>query len=227
MITAPVTPAVPTAPHPLPRVAAGVALLAFPPLLAAGLWASPEQASDSPRDYVASLGVDPAQTALSAGLLHYAWVAFALGVLGAVGLVRGRRGRVAVPVVAVLAAFSALQLSGLLVFDFFNAALARALPIDRATEIFTTATADPWLATWLVSGRVVGFVGVPVVVAALARAGVVSWWLLLAPVLGFAVFFLPFPALFVLGNLVGAAPMAVVGARLLTRASARVRAQER
>ena len=40
---------------------------------------------------------------------------------------------------------------------------------------------DLWYSTWLQSGRFVGFVGVPILVAALARAGVVSWWWLMAP----------------------------------------------
>ena len=71
------------------RIAAGLALVAFPLLFTAGIATSPPQASDSTADYVASLGADPALTALSAGLLHYSWVAFALGVLATIGLSAG------------------------------------------------------------------------------------------------------------------------------------------
>src|SRR5689334_10606202 len=90
VITTPAT--TPAGPAPV-RLAAGLALIAFPVLYTAGVATSPPQASDASRDYVASLGADPWVTALSAGLLHYAWVAFALGVLATTGLVRGPRGR--------------------------------------------------------------------------------------------------------------------------------------
>jgi len=210
------------------RLAAGLALIAFPLLYTAGIATAPPQASDASRDYVASLGADPWVTGLSAGLLHYSWVAFALGVLAVIGLVRGPRGRVVVPLAAIVASLAAIQLSGLLLYDWFISAAARTVTLDQATAIFDTTVADPWVATWLVSGRVVGFLGIPLVVAALARAGVVSWWLLLAPVIGFAGFFLPLPAGLgiVLGQFLGTAPMIVVGVRLLQRASARVRREE-
>jgi hypothetical protein len=208
------------------RMAAGLALVAFPLLFTAGIATSPPQASDASRDYVASLGADPALTALSAGLLHYSWVAFALGVLGIIGLVRGPRGRVVVPLAAVVTSLSAIQLSGLLLLDWFNAAAANTVPLDQATTIFDTAVADPWVSTWLITGRVVGFVGIPLVVAALARAGVVSWWLLLASVVGFAGFFVPVSFGVLAGMFVSTAPMIVVGVRLVQRASARVRREE-
>ncbi|GAA4803660.1 hypothetical protein GCM10023200_46120 [Actinomycetospora chlora] len=208
------------------RMAAGLALVAFPVLFTAGIATSPPQASDASRDYVASLGADPTLTALSAGLLHYSWVAFALGVLGIIGLVRGPRGRVVVPLAAVVSSLSAIQLSGLLLYDFFISAAANTVPLDQATTIFDTTVADPWVATWLVSGRLVGFVGIPLVVAALARAGVVSWWLLLAPVIGFASFVVPVPFAILVGMFVSTAPMIVVGVRLVQRASARVRREE-
>lgn len=218
------------------RIAAGAALIAFPVLELAGMVTSPSQEGDSDAAYVASLGADPALTALSAGLLHYSWVAFALGVLATIGLVRGRKGRVATAVAAVVTSFSAIQLSGMLLGDFYASSLARALPLDQATAIFMAPDADLWYSTWLQSGRFVGFVGVPLLVAALARAGVISWWWLAAPVAGFAgMFVLPAAtaALGVgdlvgvgIGMFVGALPMVVIGLRLIQRASSRVRAQE-
>jgi hypothetical protein len=207
----------------LTRTAAGLALIAFPLLFTAGIATSPPQASDATTDYVASLGADPALTALSAGLLHYSWVAFALGVLATIGLVRGRRGRVLVPVAAVLASFSAIQLSGLLLSDWFTGAVARSMPIEAAAALTEGVWGDPWVTSWQLSGQFVGFVGIPLVVAALARAGVVSWWLLAAPVVGFAGFFVPLPGAILVGMFVGSAPMILVGVRLLQRASARVR----
>ena len=58
------------------------------------------------------------------------------------------------------------------------------------------------------------------------RAGIVSWWLLAAPVVGFAGFFVPVPGAILVGMFVSAAPMIVVGVRLIQRASARVRREE-
>ncbi|MHC1562627.1 hypothetical protein ACR9E3_26995 [Actinomycetospora sp. C-140] len=208
------------------RLAAGLALIAFPVLFTAGVATSPPQASDAPADYVASLGADPGLTALSAGLLHYSWVAFALGVLAIIGLVRGPRGRVVVPLAAILTSFSAIQLSGLLLSDWFTGAAARAMPLEAATALTEGVWADPWVSTWMISGRFVGFVGIPLVVAALARAGVVSWWLLAVSVIGFAGFFVPGTYGVLVGMFVSTAPMIVVGVRLIQRASARVRRAE-
>ncbi|WP_433787797.1 hypothetical protein ACQPX6_13330 [Actinomycetospora sp. CA-101289] len=208
------------------RTAAGLALIAFPVLFTAGIATSPPQASDATTDYVASLGADPALTGLSAGLLHYSWVAFALGVLATIGLVRGRRGRVFVPVAAILASLSAIQLSGLLLSDWFTGAVARALPLDAAAALTEGVWGDPWVTSWQLTGQFVGFVGIPLVIAALARAGVVSWWLLAAPVVGFAGFFVPLPGAILVGMFVSSAPMILVGVRLLQRASARVRREE-
>jgi hypothetical protein len=208
------------------RVAAGLALIAFPVLFTAGIATSPPQASDAPADYVASLGADPWLTALSAGLLHYSWVAFALGVLAIIGLVRGPRGRLVVPLAAIVTSFSAIQLSGLLLSDWFTGAAARAMPLDAATALSEGVWADPWVSAWQLSGRFVGFVGIPLVIAALARAGVVSWWLLLASVIGFAGFFVPVSVGTLVGMFVSTAPMIVVGVRLIQRASPRVRREE-
>ncbi|MEJ2859895.1 hypothetical protein [Actinomycetospora flava] len=213
-------------PAPFVRIAAGLALIAFPVLFTAGIATSPPQASDAPADYVASLGADPWLTAVSAGLLHYSWVAFALGVLAVIGLVRGPRGRVVVPLAAIVTSLSAIQLSGLLLSDWFTGAAARSMPLEAATAMTEGVWNDPWVSTWTITGRFVGFVGIPLVIAALARAGVVSWWLLLASVIGFAGFFVPVSFGILVGMFVATAPMIVVGVRLLQRASARVRREE-
>lgn len=208
--------------HPFLRQAAGLALLAFPVVLTAGMATSPPQASDSTRDYVASLGVDPDLTGLSAGLLHYSWVLFALGVLATVGLVPGRRGRLVTGIVALVTSFSAIQISGLLLGDWFASAMARALPLDQAAALFDGVYANPWTATWMSSGRFVGFVGVPLLVAALAWARVLRWWLVALPFAGTAIMIglggvLPGFTALALGSLVGAVPMVVIGLRLLRR----------
>lgn len=215
--------------HPLVPAVAGIALIAFPVLETAGAVTAPPK-GDGPDAYLASLGADPALTWLSASLLHYSWVLFALGVLAAIGLVRGRRGRLLTSVVAVVTSFSAIQLSGLVLGDWYGAAIDRALPAGRATAVFDGATADPWSAVWLLSGQLVGFAGVLLVVVALARAGVLSWWLLALPVAGLVALIALGPVLgavgFGIGTLIGGAPMAVVGLRLLQRGSARVRREE-
>lgn len=202
--------------------AGGIALLAAPLLLVSGMLTIPPGEDGTTAGYVGSLAATPWLTALSAGLLHYSWVLFALGVLATPALVRGVRGRIVAPVVAVVTSFCSIQLSGLLLGDWYSMAAGRLVGHERGAQILETATgSDLWATTWLWSGKIVGFVGVAVLVAALAWSRAVSWWLLVLPVAGTA-------AMMVLPDLLGPAgvgvamlisfgPLLVIGARLLRR----------
>jgi hypothetical protein len=199
--------------------AGGIALLASPLLLAGGMVTIPPgEDGVTTTSLLASLGATPWLTTLSAGLLHYSWVLFALGVLAVPALVRGR-GRGLTGVVAVLMSFSSIQLSGLLLGDWYGMELARRLPLDQAAVIFDAVDPDPWVATWLLSGKVVGFVGVLLVTLALAHGRAVSWWLVALPVVGMASLIV-LPAVLGmagagLGILVAASPLLVIGAKLV------------
>ncbi|MDL5158480.1 hypothetical protein [Actinomycetospora termitidis] len=218
--TTAITPTPATAPRRnLLTSAGGIALIASPLLLAGGMATIPPGEDGTTAGYVASLAATPWLTGLSAGLLHYSWVLFALGVLAVPALVRGSRGRGVVGVVAVAMSFCAIQISGLLLGDWHAMAVGRAVPREQAGAIFEAATTDLWTTTWLWSGKLVGFAGVALVVIALAWARSVSWWLLALPVLGTAsMMVLPMllgNAGIALGMLISVGPLFVIGAKLV------------
>ena len=198
--------------------AGGIALLAVPVLMAGGmLTIPPGEDGVTTSSYVGSLAATPWSTGLSAGLLHYAWVLFALGVLAVPALVRGR-GRTLTTVVAVAMSFSAIQLSGLLLGDWYAMALGRALPLDQAATIFEAANASPWVTAWLFSGQVVGIAGVLLVTLALAWSRSVSWWLVALPILGtvaMAALGVLGSAGLAIGTIISLAPLFVIGVKLL------------
>lgn len=205
----------PTSNRVLPLV--GAASLALGPvLLAGGSITSPPQESDSSADYITSLAADPFMTSLSANLYHYAWIATAVGLVAAVLLVRGRRGRALTTAGGILGIFGSIQMSGLLFNDWFLSALGRELSIDKAVEVWDTM-GDPSITFWLLSSQVGALLGPVIVYAGLARAGVLSWWLVplaLLPMVAFAA--VPGVVGIVLGLACGA-PSYVVAWRILQR----------
>lgn len=165
----------------------GAAFIAAPLLFAAGAWTSPPQESASDADYIASLAEDPSLTTISASFFHYSWVLYAFGALAALGLVRGRRGRGLTTVGALAGAFGAIQFTGLLLNDWFLAAMGNEISIEQSVEIFH-AMGDPGFVSWLMTAKVFGLLGFPVLYAGLARAGVISWWLVVPSLLPMVVF---------------------------------------
>lgn len=196
----------------------GIALIASPLLTLGGNLTSPPQPDESSAGYIASLAADPGISAVSAGLYHYGWITLAFGVLAAIGLVRGPRGRAWTAAAAVIAAFGAMQFSGFLLADHYVAALG-VLPPDVGAGIFDAANGSIWTQFWLSSAMVAALLGVPLMLAGLARAGVIGWWA--APVY-VAVWvvpaFLPAPWGALVAGL-ASAPLVVVGLRLIQRAN--------
>ncbi len=166
---------------------AGVALAAFPVLFTVGMIFSPQQTEPGEAGYILSLAADPTTSIISAAFLHYAWVALALGVMGVVGLVTGRRGRTWVAIAAVVVAFGAVQMSGLLLSDWFLIGMGDTLPIAEAVAVNEAAKQGIALTTWLLSAQVGAMLGIPALTLGLARARVVSWWIAPLPVLAFIV----------------------------------------
>lgn len=197
---------------------AGGALVAGALLYVAGLATSPPWDSPSDADYIASLARDEGQTTLSAVLLHYGNLLMGLAWLAAPALVRGRRGGVATIVGALMAALGHVTVAGFVLYDYWTAAIGRELPAGQAEDLFGTVQANPGVA---VVGIITlfGLIGPIVGIAALARAGVVSWWLLL-PAVGCLVAsaLLTFEPLLYAGFAVfGAVPLVVIGLRMLQR----------
>jgi hypothetical protein len=195
----------------------GAALLAVPPLMLVAMLTSPPQDGEGTAAYVASLAADHTMTALSAGLFHYGWVAIAFGALAAATLVRGPRGRALTSVGAVATAFGAIQFTGLLFLDWFLWAMGNQLESAQAVGVFESVMADAWVASWLMSAKVFGLLGLPLLMAGLARAGVVGWWTV--PVILFPMV-LPGILPGLLGTAAGLlawAPLVLVGLRLVQR----------
>ncbi|MGY1707100.1 hypothetical protein ACI79C_21240 [Geodermatophilus sp. SYSU D00697] len=197
---------------------AGGALVAGSLLYVAGMATSPPQASMADADYIAALARDEGQTALSALLLHYGTMASGLAWLAAPALVRGRRGRVPTVVGALLSAIGLVTVTGLVLYDFWTGGIGRELPADTALALFESVQGSAAVG---VVGTVtlLGLLGPLVGYAGLARAGVISWWLLVPAVaclvLSAALTFTPL--LYAGFALVGAAPAVVVGLRMIAR----------
>lgn len=193
----------------------GIGLIAAPLLFTGGMLTSPEQTGPGTAGYIESLAADPALSLWSANLLHYGWVALALGAIATIGLLRGRRGRIFLPIAAVLVAFGAIQMSGLLLSDWFLISAGNTLAIEDA--VLMDSTAKEWTsAIWQYSGMGSALLGMGLLSLALARAKAVSWWI--AP-LGFLPWVVPAFGLGPIGVFIALAcyaPLLVAGVRLVT-----------
>jgi len=165
----------PIRPHLLERIG-GVGLIAGPILHAAGMLTSPAQTEPGTAGYIASLAADPALSILSANLLHYGWVAFAIGAVAGRGLLRGPHGRIWLPLAAVMLLIGSIQMSGLLLSDWFLISAGNTLTMDQAVAMDTAA--KEWtVGIWQMTGMIGGLGGLMAYSLGLARAGAVSWWI--------------------------------------------------
>ncbi|WP_308798987.1 hypothetical protein [Agromyces silvae] len=205
----------PVRPNRLQRLG-GLGLIAAPLLFAGGMLTSPQQTAPGNEGYIASLAADPALSLASANFLHYGWVALAFGAIAALGLVRGRRGRVWMSIASVVLAFGAIQMSGLLLSDWFLVSMGNFLPLESAAAI-DAAAKEGSVAIWQYSGMAAGILGIAGLSLGLARAKAISWWV--APLA-----FLPWILPAVLGGPIGViaatlcyAPLIVAGVRLVAK----------
>ncbi|GAA5152105.1 hypothetical protein GCM10023340_31870 [Nocardioides marinquilinus] len=197
----------------LPRLG-GVCLALAPIVFTAGLATAPHQDDLTSAGYVASLADHPTQAALSANLLHYSWFFFAFGLLAVIGLVRGRRGRGLTTVAAVAGAAAAIQISGLLMVDFFVADLGSRIGVEETVAVQDDLGVS--VAVWLFSGQVVLLL-IPLTFIGLARARVISWWLAPLPLAAFAIGAVGLPAAIAVPvGLACWAPLFVAAHRLVT-----------
>ncbi|MBG0565821.1 hypothetical protein [Actinoplanes aureus] len=209
------------------RRLAGAALISTPLLLLGAMLTSPPQADDSDAAYLASLAKDESLSILSANFFHYYWVAIAIAVPAVLTLPRGDRGRALTAAGVAGTAFGAIQMSGMLFSDWVFAAMPNLAGLDQSVQVFEQITGDPSLNLWLRTGTVLGLLMPAVLMAGLARNGVIGWWAapvaLLPMIAGPIAGGLVAP---VAGSVVGAlccAPLALVGLRLLRRTAPRPR----
>jgi hypothetical protein len=202
------------------RIAAGAALVAGPVLWSAGMWTSPSASGTTDVDYITSLGRDGTLTQVSALFLHYGNLLIGLGVLAAASLVRGPRGSRLTVAGAILTALGFTSVSGMLLSDWWNLSAAQNLSIDQAAKVFGGFKDSSLLFLW--DGlEVFSMIGTILLFVGLARAGVLAWWNLAVFVAGVAgLMFVPWdlPKVSAVVVLVGFAPFAMIGARLLKRA---------
>jgi hypothetical protein len=217
------SPDVTAEPAPLLRRLAAAAFFTTPLLMFGGMVTSPPQDGDSEAAYLASLARDWDLSILSANLLRYYWVLLALAVPAVLTLLRGNRGRTLTSIGVVATTLGAIQMSGVLFADWFNAAMPGIIGLDQSVVIFQRVQSDLSMSVWLQSGIVLGVLMPAVLLAGLARNGVEGWWtaplavmpMILGPIVGGV-------AGAVVGSVVGAlccTPFVLVGLRLWQRAT--------
>ncbi|MFG6192258.1 hypothetical protein [Nonomuraea sp. JJY05] len=201
------------------RRAGGVALIAGPVLVFAGMMACPPQDSDSTLHYVTSLARDSFLTELSAILLHYGLVVGALGALAVPGLVRGSKGRLLTVAGALASAVSMLNVSGAVRDDWWRMILGQQLEMNVAVQLSEAVDAASFMPLW--SGtELFAFLGLLALSTGLARAGVAGWWLTAVYVAAFAgMMVIPIHLTYVIGGVFTLLflPLVVAGVRLLRR----------
>jgi hypothetical protein len=201
------------------RLAAGVSLVAGVLSWSAGMVFSPDSESMADADYIASMARDLTNTQVSALFLHYANLLLGVGVLAAPSLVRGARGLGLVVVGALMTCLGCLNVSGMILSDWWNAATGRLLSEEQAVAVFRHVQDASLLPIWK-GTELFAMLGIIVVLAGLARAGVLGWWTIGVYVLGFVglmIWGATMPLAAAAGVLVAFSPFAMVGVRLIQR----------
>ncbi|WP_148572092.1 hypothetical protein [Nocardioides caldifontis] len=201
------------------KLAGGIALVAGVLCWSAGMVFSPDSESMKDADYIASMARDLTNTQISALFLHYANLLLGVGVLAAPSLVRGARGLGMVVVGALMTCLGCLNVSGMVLSDWWNAATGRLLSEEQAVAVFRHVQDASLLPIWK-GTEIFAMLGIVVVLAGLARAGVLGWWTIGVYVLGFVglmVWGATLPLAAAAGVLVAFSPLAVVGIRLVQR----------
>ena len=201
------------------RLAAGASLVAGVLCWSAGMVFSPDSESMADADYIASMARDLTDTQVSALFLHYANLLLGVGVLAAPSLVRGARGLGLVVVGALMTCLGFLNVSGMVLSDWWNAATGRLLSEEQAVAVFRHVQEASLLQLWK-GTEILAMLGVLLVLGGLARAGVLGWWTLGVFVVGFVglmIWGATMPLAAAAGVLVAFSPFAMIGVRLVQR----------
>ncbi|MEV0386221.1 hypothetical protein [Nonomuraea sp. NPDC050643] len=156
------------------RVAAGVLLIAAPLLQAVAVVVDPGTWGDD-REAV-SFGENPALAQTQSVLYHWSWMLMAVAVLGLTHLTRRKAVRLG-HVTGALTMIGYLQLSGLLLSDPVEWWLGQRYSPEEAQRIMDEMLGLPGVIFgFQMPWMFFGFIGLPVLVAAVWRAGFVGWW---------------------------------------------------
>lgn len=153
------------------RVGTATAFLLAGTLFFAGVVVAPWEAEDSEEARREAYVGDPQGILLSATLLHYAFLAYAVALFGALALLRRARWPVAAHVVAVLAALGFASMAGFIVIDFFDLAVGQSLDAERA-KAMDEALESYWAVPAVTAAwGPLAILGFPATLAFLWRAG--------------------------------------------------------
>lgn len=154
------------------RLIAVFSLFAAPLLVLAGMAATPWEDENTTAAYHDALAADPEQAEIAAMLLHFGFLLLLPACLGLMHLARGAAPKLA-HIGGLLAIFGLATLPGLLVTDFYDLALAEALPREQSVPI-SDAAQGSWAAAVLgISGAFPVVIGMLVLAVAAWRAGAV------------------------------------------------------
>lgn len=168
------------------RKAAVFALIGGPLLTLAGMLATPWEKDTTTLAYHDALAAHPDQATVAAILLHFGYLLLLPAALALFALARGASPKLA-NAGGILALIGLGSLPGLLVTDFYDLAMAQALPHEQSARIADSIGAAPMiaLAVTAIAGTVLGLTLLGV---AAWRAGYARRWV---PVAIFAGWLLP------------------------------------
>ncbi|MDA0180832.1 hypothetical protein OJ997_11055 [Solirubrobacter phytolaccae] len=157
------------------RLIAAFSLIAAPLLVLAGMVATPWEDEGTTAAYHDALAAHPDQAEVAATLLHFGFLLLLPAALGLMHLARGAAPKLA-HVGGLLAIFGLATLPGLLVTDFYDLALAEALPREESVKIADAAT-EGWAPILLfMTGAFPVIIGLIVLGVAAWRAGAAPGW---------------------------------------------------
>ena len=171
----------------LRRRAAGLSLLGAGALTFAGFLVTPWEGPGGTRADLRTIAAHAGQAQAAALLLHFGYLLLVPAAFTLAYLSRRRAGRLSATglVLSVLGA----GLSGLLVTDFFELALARQLPLGTAARVSDAAKQLPLGAVLAKPTALAAIIGLVLLVLAVWRSGWVSWWPALVIVAGWVLAF--------------------------------------
>lgn len=157
------------------RLVAAFSLFAAPLLVLAGMVTTPWEDEGTTASYHDALAAHPDQASIAAILLHFGFLGMLPVALALMHLARGAAPKLA-HIAGLLAVFGLATLPGLLVTDFYDLALAEALPRDQSVKIADAAT-EGWAPIVLVlTGAFPVIIGLILLGVAVWRAGAASGW---------------------------------------------------
>ncbi len=164
-----------TDPRRFSRIIAAFALIVGPLVVLAGMIATPWEDEATTASYHDALAAHPGQAEVAATLLHFGYLLLLPAALGIMHLARRASPKLA-HIGGLLAVLGLATLPGLLVTDFYDLALAEALPRAQSVAI-SDATQDSWAAAVMgLSAIAPMFFGLIILMVAASRAGVTQRW---------------------------------------------------